>query len=160
MSVADTISLVGVSHRTADFDALARIAPAVEATAREVRDAAEESLVLLTCNRAELWFTGALEPAEVASDLARRARMEPGELLPHLLVVRGVDAARHAMRVAAGLESMILGEVQILGQLKRALERGQRDGAVGPVLQQVFQLALRAGRRARVETEISRHATS
>jgi glutamyl-tRNA reductase len=160
MSVAESISLLGVSHRTADFDVLARIAPAVEATACEVRDVADESLALFTCNRAELWFTGTVEPAAVAADLARRARMEPRELLPHLLVARGGDAARHAMRVASGLESMILGEVQILGQLKRALERGQVDGAVGPVLSQLFHFALQSGRRARVETEISRHATS
>ena len=155
-----TISLVGTSHRTASFDLLARVTTAAESLAGELGRCVDESVAVLTCNRAELWLSGSIEAATIADELVRRTGLEAEELLPRLYTLSGMDAARHAMRMAAGLDSMIVGEVQILGQLRRALERAQRDDTVGPVLSRLFLAAVQAGRRARTETEISRHTAS
>ena len=128
-----------------------------------------ESAVLATCNRVEIFA--------VAADV-RRQRPQPtaptARLTTHLLEAAGLDpaaqapvsrfhgpeAARHLSRVACGLESMVLGETEILGQVAAAAETAQRAASIGPTLRLLFQHAVRAGKRARTETAISRHALS
>ncbi|MGO9975086.1 MAG: glutamyl-tRNA reductase [Solirubrobacteraceae bacterium] len=154
------IKLVGISHRTTSFELLARVTTAAESISAELSHSVDESVLVLTCNRAELWLSGSLGADVVADELVRRSRLAAEELLPCVYSLCGIDAVRHAMRVAAGLDSLIVGEVQILGQLRRALERAQRDGTAGPLLSRLFLAAVQAGRRARTETDISRHNAS
>ena len=152
------IALVGVNHHTAGFDVLERVS--AEAASLPRRVGAVETIVLLTCNRAEVWSVGDLVPEAIAEQLAGAAAMPLEELRPHLYVRTGPDAARHAMRVAAGLDSLVLGEAQILGQISRALDEGRRNGTAGPLVTRVCLAAVEAGRRARAETEIGRHTMS
>ena len=154
------ISVVATNQRTAGFALLARLTSAAEALGPELGHGVDESVVVLTCNRAELWVSGAIEAETVAGELVRRSGLEAKAVLPHLCLLSGMQAARHAMRVAAGLDSMIVGEVQILGQMRRALECAQREGTAGPLLTRLFLAAVKAGKRARTETEISRHTAS
>jgi glutamyl-tRNA reductase len=122
-----------------------------------------ESVILSTCNRLEVYaVTG-----DVAAGYAAIQRFLVGlqslpfeELLPYLYFREGEEAVEHLMRVAAGLDSLILGEPQILGQVAQALTQAQAGGTAGPVLSQLFAHAVHTGKRARCETEISRHTTS
>jgi glutamyl-tRNA reductase len=159
---------LGISHRTAPLELRERLAltegRAVgvlgELTSSEqVREAA----ALSTCNRTELYLVVA-DPVEAESAalgaLARQAEIRPTELVGHLYSLRSSDAARHLFRVTAGLDSMILGEAEIQGQVKRAYELALVEGATGPILNRLFRGALAAGGRAREETGISRRGVS
>lgn len=168
---------VGLSHRTAPLDIRERLAlrPAdchQALTASWFRDAARESgvgeLVLLsTCNRTELYAAG-LDPSvrfrevpDGLADLLVRVCRVPGHAAaPFLSTWAGSDAARHLCAVASGLESLVLGETDVLGQVAEAHDLARRTGVAGPILGAAFHTALRAGRRARAETAISRHPAS
>jgi glutamyl-tRNA reductase len=122
-----------------------------------------EFVLLSTCNRTELYaatadVTGPLpdDPAPLATALAESRGVTPAVLAPHLYRHTGGAALRHLCRVATGLDSMVLGESEILGQVSAALELGTHAGTVGRVLGAGFHAALRAGRRARTETGICR----
>src|SRR6185295_8884137 len=116
-----------------------------------------------TCNRTELYAVGpdaaTLEAAAVRA-LARRAGMSTGGLRSHVAVLRGPEVADHLFAVAGGLESMVLGEAEILGQLRRAHEQSRAAGACGPVVDRLLRDALGAGRRARAGTGIGRCGVS
>ncbi len=159
---------LGISHRTAPLELRERLAltegRAVgvlgELTSSEqVREAA----ALSTCNRTELYLVVA-DPVEAESAalsaLARQAEIRLTELVGHLYSLRSSDAARHLFRVTAGLDSMILGEAEIQGQVKRAYELALVEGATGPILNRLFRGALAAGGRARDETGVSRRGVS
>ncbi len=159
---------LGVSHRTAPLELRERVA-LTEGKAvgvlGELIDSGHvsEAAAISTCNRTELYlFAG--DPVEAESAalalLAREADIRPTELAGSLYSLRAIDAARHLFRVAAGLDSMILGEVEIQGQVKRAYELSLVEGATGPVLNRLFRGALAAGKRARTETRISERALS
>jgi glutamyl-tRNA reductase len=157
---------LGISHKTApvslrerlafsDSDAgeFARIAVATP----EVR----EAVVISTCNRTEVYLVvgGAggdvvKAEADVLGLLARRAGIRPTELSQSIYSPRNCDAARQLYRVTAGLESMIVGEAEIQGQVRRAHEVAVRAGASGPLTNRLFAAALRAGKRVRSETAI------
>ena len=151
---------LGVSHRTAPLalrEQLAltegRAAGVLAALVTEER--ISEAAALSTCNRTELYLiaTDSVE-AEAAGlgVLAREAGIRPTELLGPLYSLRGAEAARHLYRVTAGLDSMIVGEAEIQGQVKRAYELALVEGATGPILNRMFRGALAAGKRARTET--------
>ncbi len=159
---------LGISHHTAPLGLRERLAlPEGRATGvlNELRAAepVQEAAALSTCNRTELYLVVS-DPVEAESAalgvLAREADIRLTELLGHLYSLRSSEAARHLFRVTAGLDSMILGEVEIQGQVKRAYELALVEGATGPILNRLFRGALGAGKRARTETAVSEKGVS
>lgn len=165
-TLTDTLILVGLNHRTAPLELREQLALADDELYRALAEsgsALAEVVILSTCNRLEIYGVAhdtrhAL--AAVEQRLADLRGIAPERLREHGYVYNGDTAIRHLMRVAAGLDSMIFGEAQILGQVGQALEVAQSAGTAGPVLSHLFTLAAHAGKRARTETEISRHVTS
>ena len=121
-----------------------------------------ESVLLSTCNRLEVYAVGEATVAFGALEdfLARLQGMPLEQLHPHLYLLEAQAAVEHLLRVASGLDSLILGESQILGQVAHAQARAQSAGTIGPVLSQLFTRAIHTGKRARSETAISRYPTS
>ena len=121
-------------------------------------DAIGEAVALSTCNRTELYLLVS-DPVEaesaVLSLLARRAGTRPTELLDGIYALRNCDAARHLYRVSSGLESMIVGEAEVQGQVKRAYEAALGARTTGPMTNKLFRAALATGKRVRTETGIS-----
>src|SRR5437763_11800975 len=162
------VLVVGVSHHTARLELRERLALRGDA-ARELLaelaagDAISEAMVVSTCNRTELYLACA-DPvaAELAAidALAARAGVPATVLSAHCYVWRDGAAARHVFSVASGLDSMILGEAQILGQLRRAGALAADAGTVGLVLDRLLREALGAGRRVRERTAIARASVS
>ncbi|MGD8200308.1 glutamyl-tRNA reductase [Ornithinimicrobium sp. W1679] len=157
-----SVLVVGLSHRTAPMELLERAAVGVDG-ARDLAarvssgEHVEETLVLATCNRLEVvveagTFHGAL--TEVGERLCDLTGIPREELNPHLYVHYDERAVSHLFAVACGLDSMAVGESQILGQLREALALAQQDGRLGPVLNPLVQQALRVGKRAHTETAI------
>jgi glutamyl-tRNA reductase len=153
---------LGISHKTAPVALRERLAftqseagefsRAATATA-EVR----EAVVISTCNRTEVYLVVG-DPVRAESDvlglLARRADIRPTELAEAIYSPRNCDAARQLYRVTAGLESMIVGEAEIQGQVRRAHEAAMQLGSAGPLSNRLFAAALTTGKRVRSETEI------
>src|SRR5919106_2528357 len=159
---------LGVSHKTAPLELRERLA-LTEGKAvgvlGELTDRPEihEAAAISTCNRTELYlFASDAVGAEslALGMLAREGDIRPTELVGHLYSLRGSDAAAQLFRVTAGLDSMILGETEVQGQVKRAYELALVEDATGPVLNRLFRGALAAGKRARNETAISEGALS
>ncbi len=122
-------------------------------------EAVHEAVALFTCNRTELYLvTGdAVEAENVAlAILSRQAGLRPTELLGSLYSLRGSDAVEHLFAVTGGLDSMIVGEAEVQGQVKRAYEMALVEGVSGPISNRLFRDALAAGKRVRTETGISR----
>lgn len=162
------ILAIGTSHRVADAAWRSRLAVSPAAAPAWLRDAARhpalaEVLVLSTCNRVE-FFAATRDLREAERELRRRIALRAGEDLlapgPNRYRLTGEAASRHLCRVACGLESMLVGEAEILGQLRAAVEVARTAGTLGAILQRVVAAALNAGRRARAETGISRGALS
>ncbi|HYM68872.1 MAG TPA: glutamyl-tRNA reductase, partial [bacterium] len=150
--------VVGLNHRMAPVAQRERFAvdpAALPAALGAMRGAGvEEAVLLSTCNRVE-WYLAGREPAAVVS--AASAFFGDGVAVRAQL---GPDAVRHVFRVAGGLDSRIVGESQILGQVRAAFAAGRGAGTVGPCLDALFRAALAAGRRARRETDIVGGAAS
>jgi glutamyl-tRNA reductase len=122
---------------------------------------ARELTVLSTCNRVELYAVLSTESsAPLRTMLSEPGGLDEAVLAPHLYHLTAVDAARHLLRVAAGLDSLVVGEPQILGQVAEAHLLAQQLGAAGPILNRLFQAALHTGKRARAETTISHNPAS
>lgn len=161
------VVLVGLSHKTAPVQLRERLSlygkSHVQAL-HELRDAArlQECAILSTCNRTEIYaLSRETEWQEQILELmARQAGVTPGQLQDHLYSFEGVPAFRHLFRVAAGLDSMVVGEGQILAQVKESLQAAQDAGTSGSVIHSLFQSAIAAGKRARSETDIGRGAVS
>ena len=160
--------VLGVSHKTAPLELRERLAltegRAVGVLAALVdRDEISEAAAISTCNRAEVYVV-APDPvgaeAVVLGLLSREAETQPTDLVGHLYSHRGPAAAEHLFRVTAGLDSMIIGEAEVQGQVKRAYELALVEGATGPILNRAFRAALSAGKRARTETGISERSMS
>jgi glutamyl-tRNA reductase len=159
---------LGVSHKTAPVALRERLALSEgQATGflAELLAHAEirEAVAISTCNRTELYMVvgNAVEAETVAlSALARQAELRPTELLGKLYAHRDEDVVRHLFAVAAGLDSMIVGEAEVQGQVKRAYELALVEGTTGPVSNRLFRDALGAGKRVRTETAIGRSHVS
>jgi glutamyl-tRNA reductase len=153
---------IGLSHHRAGVGLLGRVALA-EAEARclvqNLRAAgAREAAVISTCNRTELYLAGpdaATLAVLGARELSELVGVPSGELEPVLYRLSDATASLHLNRVASGLDSLVPGEAQVLGQVRLALALAESEGAAGPVLSRVFQRALETGKRARSETAIS-----
>jgi glutamyl-tRNA reductase len=152
----DRLVCLGLSHRTAPVELRERLGTLGPAAGR--CPAVEEHAVLSTCYRVELYayLIGGLEEAreELIHVLAEGHDVEHGLLVDHLYVHAGEDVARHLCRVAAGLDSLVLGEAEILGQVGAAFEASREAKTTGPVLSLLFRTASAAGRRSRRETAI------
>ncbi len=154
---------LGMSHKTAPVALRERLAfteaQAVEFAKDVLASSSDthEAVVISTCNRTEIYMVVA-EPVRAEADvlgmLARRAGIRPTELAQEIYSPRNCDAARQLYRVTAGLDSMIVGEAEIQGQVKRAFEAAMRAGATGPLSNRLFAAALTTGKRVRSETGI------
>ncbi|MEV5241319.1 glutamyl-tRNA reductase [Streptomyces cinnamoneus] len=163
-----SLLVVGLSHRSAPVSVLERAALTRETQARLVHDTlaaepATEAAVLATCNRIELYadvdkFHAGV--AELSTLLARHTGVPLEELTPYLYVHYEDRAVHHLFSVACGLDSMVVGEGQILGQIKDALALGQELHTAGRLLNDLFQQALRVGKRAHSETGIDKAGQS
>ena len=157
------VALIGCNHRTASVEFRERVAFTPEQAlhaADELRRQGilEEAVVLSTCNRSELYGVP-VEAGESVTDAMERFfisfhELPRGEWNGRLYRSAGSDAVRHLFRVAAGIDSMLLGEAEILGQLRTAYTQALDHGATGPVLNRVFQGAIEVGKRVRSETEV------
>jgi glutamyl-tRNA reductase len=163
-----TLLVVGLSHHSAPVPVLERASIPPDGQAKVLDElhrshAISEVIVLSTCNRIEIYADVArFHPAvvDISTTLARIAGMGVTELGDHLYVHFDEAAADHLLQVAAGLDSMVVGESQILGQLRNAYAFGTEAGTVGKVLHEASQTALRVGKRVHAETGIDRAGAS
>jgi len=171
-----SVLALGLNHGSAPLDMRGRFAIPLEALGRSVQGlrshlarAQPEVAILSTCNRTELYVglppsacpRHALELAEPTIEwLAAHGGTSADSLRSHSYFLQGADAARHAFRVAAGLDSMVLGEPQILGQMKVAVREAGSAGALGTTLHQMFQRSFAVAKEVRSSTEIGAHAVS
>lgn len=163
-----SVLVVGMSHKSAPIDLLERAALDVDAAVKLLHMVLEtpfvtESVVISTCNRVEIYveaerFHGAVE--EVSRLLAEKSGLDRDDFVRHVYVHYDEAAVAHLFGVASGMDSMILGESQILGQVRDALHSAQAESTVGPALNALFQQALRIGKRGHAETGIDRLAPS
>ncbi|HTW60305.1 MAG TPA: glutamyl-tRNA reductase [Terracidiphilus sp.] len=160
-----TLTLIGVNHRTAPIALRERIAIGREELPQALRTLARmpgvsECLIVSTCNRVEL--LAAVEDAGAALDgfFAEFCGIQLDELRPHLVAYRDREAVSHLFRMAASLDSMVVGEPQILGQVKEAYAVARATGTVGTTLEHLLQSAFAAAKRARSETGIGSNSVS
>ncbi|HEX4702889.1 MAG TPA: glutamyl-tRNA reductase [Pseudonocardiaceae bacterium] len=159
---------IGMSHRTAGVRELERAVVSAADTAKVLDEMLKcphvsEAVLLSTCNRVEVYavvetFHGGL--SEISSVLARHAGTDPGHLSRNLHVHYSAGAVEHIFAVAAGLDSMVVGDAQILGQLRAAYAVADKAGTVGRALHELVQHALRVGKRVHTETDIDHVAAS
>jgi glutamyl-tRNA reductase len=162
-----SVVAIGLNHTTAPLDLRARFAlpaprlgPALQAFSERLKRSAEVAIVS-TCNRTELYLSGVREHADSALDwLAELGETDRGTLRSHSYLLEGGSAARHAFRVASGLDSMVLGEPQILGQFKQALREAENAGTLGTTLHQLFQRSFAVAKEVRTQTRIGEHSVS
>jgi glutamyl-tRNA reductase len=158
--------VVGLSHRTAPVEVRERLAVAPQDLERELREIAaharlEEALLISTCNRVELYATSAnpLQATQEAKQtLAKRLGDAAGDEV--LYQERGIDVVRHLFRVASSLDSLVVGEPQILGQVKEAFDAATEAGTVGTLLGRCFTQAFATAKRVRNETGIAEGTVS
>jgi glutamyl-tRNA reductase len=162
------VLLVGISHRTAPVELREQLdfqARGLSAALGRLRtlDTTREAVVVSTCNRAEI-YTACEDMAGARRDLLEFIsdfhRLDPASVQPHVYGVEDLDAARHLFRVAAGLDSLVVGEPQILGQVKEAHTAAAEAQAAGPVLNRLFHASFAVGKRVRTETGLGSGAVS
>jgi glutamyl-tRNA reductase len=154
---------LGLNHQTAPLDVRERVVFHVErlrdALTEMKRGLASEAAILSTCNRTELYFAGEA-PAAAAEWLAQWHRLRPDEISPYLYTRPHDQAVRHAFRVASGLDSMVLGEPQILGQMKDAARAAESAGTLGTVLHKLFQRSFAVAKEVRSTTRVGAESVS
>ncbi len=167
-----SVFALGLNHTTAPLDLRGRLAfspeqmaPALHGLRGRLSRILPEAALVSTCNRTELYVAAGPEPLEnmvrPAIDwLAEQGGISGGQLLSHSYVMEDQAAARHAFRVAAGLDSMVLGEPQILGQMKQAVRLADEAGTLGTTLHQLFQRSFAVAKEVRTSTEIGAHSIS
>ncbi len=162
------LAVVGLSHRTAPVEIRERLSipdQTMEESLQLLRsdDQVLEASILSTCNRLEI-YTLLRNPDQgisaVGSFLSRHSGLEVAELTPHLFTYHHEDAVAHLLRVAAGLDSLVLGEGQILSQVKKMVRLGQEHRSVGPILNRLLNQAVSTGKRVRTETNLGTGAVS
>ncbi|MBE0596165.1 MAG: glutamyl-tRNA reductase [Desulfuromonadales bacterium] len=162
------IIVVGLSHKTTPVEIRERVAFSPTAMERPLREllalpAIIEAMIVSTCNRVELYAT-TRQPEEgmlqLRRFLAQYHQLAPAELEPHLYDLKGEEAIRHVFRVAASLDSMVVGEPQILGQIKTAYSYATEYKTVGLILNRFLHKAFSVAKRVRTETEIASNAVS
>ena len=162
-----TVWALGINHTTAPLDlrgrfafALDQITPALSSLRSSL--AAQPELTLVsTCNRTEIYGSGdAKQSSQALQWLASSGGVSSHELQSHIYTLQNEAAARHAFRVAAGLDSMVLGETQILGQLKDAVSAAEQAGALGSTLHQLFQRSFAVAKEVRSHTDIGTQSIS
>ncbi|GGL36344.1 glutamyl-tRNA reductase [Planomonospora parontospora] len=163
-----SLLVVGLSHRTAPVALLERVSVSGDALAKLLHDVQRsdcvaEVMIVSTCNRVEVYavvdrFHAVV--SEVTALLAVHSGVPVEQLVSHLYVHYEDRAVEHLFSVAAGLDSMVVGEGQILGQVRQALRLAQDEGTLGPTLNELVQQALRVGKRSHAETGIDRAGAS
>ena len=153
-----TLALIGVNHTTAPLDVRERLAIPLEQLADATRTLVgepgiREGLILSTCNRVEL-LTVAEAPASAVGFFQRYLKLRSADVEPHLYQFREAEAVRHLFRVASSLDSMVVGEPQILGQVKQSFAVAREVGAVKATLEPLVQRAFSVAKRVRTETQI------
>lgn len=162
------IIVVGLSHKTAPVEVREKLSiptPQMEAAIAHLRSYPhiEEATILSTCNRLEVYvIVRETEPGvrEVTQFLAEQGKLPVHRLRPYLFILLHQDAVMHLMRVSAGLDSLVLGEGQILAQVKHTHKVGQQYNGIGRILNRLFNQAITAGKRVRTETSIGTGAVS
>ena len=157
---------LGINHNTAPLDLRGRFAFAVDQiqpTLASLRSAlaSPEAAIISTCNRTEIYCAGD-RPAmdHTVNWLAQSGGVAPSLLMSHAYTLQDGPVVRHAFRVASGLDSMVLGEPQILGQMKDAVREAEQAGALGSTLNQLFQRSFAVAKEVRSSTEIGAHSIS
>ena len=154
---------LGLNHQTAPLAVRERVVFHVERLREALdelkRGLAHEAAILSTCNRTELYVSGE-QPAALAQWLAQYHRLQPDELQRYLYTLPREQAVRHAFRVASGLDSMVLGEPQILGQMKEAVRAAESAGTLGTVLHKLFQRSFAVAKEVRSNTRIGAASVS
>ena len=164
---------VGLNHTTAPVSLREQLAFGPEQLGQAVRAArnwfsgidgngSDEAAILSTCNRTELYAASSIDhPLDASAHfLANYHKLNYAELRPHLYMLPQGDAVRHAFRVASGLDSMVMGETQILGQMKDAVRVAEEAGGMGTYLHQLFQRSFSVAKEVRSTTEIGAHSVS
>jgi glutamyl-tRNA reductase len=162
------VIVVGLNHRTVPLELLERMTVPADRLPKALHDLVSrehitEAVVLSTCNRTEIYlaaerYHGAV--GDVRNSLVETTHTPPEAFADHLYAYHDVAAVAHLFSVAAGLDSAVLGESEILGQVREAWEAATAEGAAGPGLHMLFRHALEVGKRARTETGIGRSMTS
>jgi glutamyl-tRNA reductase len=162
------LAVIGLSHRTAPVEIRERLSipeQTMELSLRELRGDEQvlEASILSTCNRLEI-YTLLRHPelgiSAVGSFLSRHSGLGVAELEPHLFTYHHEEAVAHLLRVSAGLDSLVLGEGQILSQVKKMVRLGQEHRSVGPILNRLMNQAVSTGKRVRTETNLGTGAVS
>jgi glutamyl-tRNA reductase len=159
------ILLTGLNHKTAPVELRERFAVGPEALAVETQALLEhpgvrEGLILSTCNRVELLICHEGDDPGVVDYLNRHFSVDAQKLQPHLYQYREAEAIRHLFRVASSLDSMVVGEPQILGQVKESYSAARSVGAIGPKLERLLQSTFAAAKKVRTETHIGTSSVS
>ncbi|PLC54686.1 glutamyl-tRNA reductase [Pollutimonas nitritireducens] len=158
----------GLNHVSAPVSVRERVAfpidvlkPALDGLRATFGQSVKEAAILSTCNRTEIYCAADPQVSEhLPTWLADFNRLETGSLQPHLYQYQQNDAVRHAFRVASGLDSMVLGEPQILGQMKDAVRAANEAGSLGTLLHQLFQRTFSVAKEVRSQTAIGAHSVS
>ncbi len=158
--------LVGINHRTAPVDVRERLSstnkPVEHLQALRALAGVDGGAIVSTCNRVEVVVSSPSEDVieSIVDWLAERASAARTELEKHLYILRHGDVVKHLFRVASGLDSMIVGEPQIAGQVKSAFQTSKEVGGLDGILQQLFEQTMRVAKKVRTDTGIGEHAVS
>ena len=153
---------IGLSHHTADVATREQFTGSATTESIVRQTGCAEALLLTTCNRVEVYAVSdrRVSTDEIARCLIRKANSDPHHYAPPFYRYEANKCAHHLFRVASGLDSMVVGESEILGQAKKAYESARQSGAVGPYLHRLFQRAFRVAKEVRTHTEIARGTVS
>ncbi|WP_337842674.1 glutamyl-tRNA reductase [Rheinheimera sp.] len=157
---------LGINHKTAPVALREQVAFAPEQILDALRELTSltqvsDAVILSTCNRTELYFNGSPEQSkQVIRWLSEFHQLDSSELNQHLYLYQGEQASSHLMRVACGLDSLVLGEPQILGQVKQAYSQSRQAGTINPQFERLFQKTFSVAKQVRTETDIGASAVS